>query len=268
MLKAIQERLRLLYLFTKNTYQVQTAYFFENWGSFLSTTFYMASTILFVKIIYSNVKVFAGYTEPEILLLLLISQASFYAEWSWSLNNIENLIDDVRMGYFDLLLSKPVPSLFCVTFKNIDLIDRLKDAVPNLAVIVLITDWSQIYTSWDKVLMGLAILLCGHISWHCFRFISALPVFFLGQSSQIYQLSGSLGNTHNVPLEGFPGNLRRIFISAIPSLVAGQLSASVILGKSNALSMLTISIIVTAVFLILKQFGWIISLRNYASASS
>jgi ABC-2 type transport system permease protein len=268
MIDAIRDRLQLVGLNIVNSYRVQTAYFFENWSSFLSTGFYTLSMLLFIKVIYSNVKLFAGYSETEMLFLILLSQLSFYTDWLWSTNNITSMIDSVRTGELDLILSKPLPSLFYITFREISLINRVKDGLPNIILIALLLNWSQIHTSLDKVVVGVLIFFCGQVAWHCFRFIFALPVFFMGQSTQIFQISGTLTNTNNIPFEGFAGSLKTLFVSCVPVLITAQMSVSVMLGKSNSLHMLILATAVAGVFLILKQIGWIIALRNYSSASS
>ena len=268
MLSEIKDRISLLKINTINSYRSQTAYFFENWASLASTAFYSLTLLLFIKIVYSSITSFAGYNENEMMFLIFVGQINFYTEWIWNTNNILSLIKSVRSGDLDLVLSKPIPSLFFVTFRDISLIDRLKDGVPNLILITTLIDWKNIDTTWDKVIIGLLIFLCGQIAWHCFRFLFALPVFFIGQSEQLFQVSGNLGNTNNIPLEGFTGKLRTVFISIIPSLIAAQMSVSVILGKSNQYTMLLIAVSVAIFFLILKQIGWKVSLRHYSSASS
>lgn len=251
-----------------NSFRVQTAYFADNWSSLGSTMFYVLTMILFVKVLYSNIKTFAGYTEVEMLFLMLITQLNFYVDWSWSTNNISDLIESVRTGDMDMILSKPVPSLFFVTFRNISIVNRVKDGVPNLLIMSLLINWSEIHTTWTQLLSAAVIFIAGQVSWHCFRFLFALPVFFIGQSHSIYAISQTLGETQNIPLEGFHGKLRYLFISIIPSLIAAQMSVSVILGKSSPVAMLIGSCLVAAVFLILKTIAWSISLRNYSSASS
>ncbi len=268
MLMLIKDRIKLLITNVINSYRVQTAYFFENWASLASTTFYVLTMILFIKIVYSNVNSFAGYAENEMIFLILFSQINFYTDWIWNTNNIVSLIESVRSGELDLILVKPLPSLFYITFRDVSLINRLKDGIPNILLIIFIINWNEIHTNIVLVLVGLIIFICGQISWHCFRFLFALPVFFIGQSSQIFEISGTLGNTNDIPLEGFTRSLRTAFISIIPALIAAQMSVSVMLGKSNPVQMLLISISVTIFFLILKHIGWIIALKNYSSASS
>ena len=268
MLEEFIDRLRILYLNTLNTYRVQTAYFFENWTSVASALFYVATMLLFVKILYSNVKTFAGYTENEMLLLLFVGQVAFYFEWLWSVNNILGLVFLVRSGELDLVLAKPVPSLFFVTFNKISLLNRLKEAVPNLLLVGILIDWGQLQTSVYKAVMGIVIFICGQIAWHCFRFLFALPVFFLGQAEQLFYLTDNLGYTHNIPYEGFSGSLKTVFTVLIPSLMLSAVSVSVVLGKSNPILMLVTSIAVASIFLVLKQVGWKKALQNYSSASS
>lgn len=268
MIYTIKEHVHLLKANAVNSYRVQTAYFFDNLASLASTLFYVLTMVLFVKILYSNIKIFAGYTEVEMLFLMLITQLNFYVDWTWSTNNILALIDSVRTGDMDMILSKPLPALFFVTFRDISLINRVKDGIPNLIIMSLLIKWSEIHTSLGLVLAAIVIFISGQIAWHCFRFIFALPVFFIGQSYSIYAISGTLGETQNIPLEGFRGKLREFFIVIVPSLITSQMSASVVLGKSNPLEMTIIAASVASVFLILKRFAWIISLRNYSSASS
>jgi ABC-2 type transport system permease protein len=268
MLSSIKERTNLIKINAINSYNIQTSYFFENWASVASTIFYTFTMLLFVKILYTNVNLFAGYSENEMVLLLFFGQLNFYADWLWSTNNILYLIESVRTGELDLILSKPIPSLFFVTFRDINLVNRIKDGVPNLLMLALVIDWSQVHTTLLNSLAALVIFVCGQVSWHCFRFLFALPVFFTGQSNQIFQLSGTFGETNDIPFEGFPDHLRIIFSTVIPSLIAAQMSASVFLGKSNALYMVLFSLVVSAILLMLKNIGWIIAIRNYSSASS
>lgn len=264
----MRDRIDLLKANIINSYKIETAYFSENWAGVGSTIFYTITMILFIKIVYANVKTFAGYVENEMFFLLFVSQLNVYLTWLWSYNNILYLIDSVRGGELDLILSKPVPTLFFITFNDINFIGLVKEGLPNLLFLGLVINWWDLHLTGYSVLVGLFIFICGQIAWHCFQFLSALPVFFVGHSSKIFQMAGELGDIENIPLEGFTGNLRTIFTTIIPALIVTQLSVSVALGKSAPLQMLALALGVAGAFLLLKQTGWIISLRSYSSASS
>ena len=268
MIEAIKDRINILKANTINSYRIQTAYFFENWTNVASTVFYVLTLLLFIEVIYANVNTFAGYSKNEMRFLLLIGQLNFYLEWMWSTNNLLGLIDSVRTGALDTILSKPIPALFYVTFRDISLVNRIKDGLPNLVLIAFMINWEQIPFNLTNVIAGLAIFVFGQIAWHGFRFLFALPVFFTGQSSQIFNLAGTLGGVQDIPYEGFKGAMKITFTSIIPALITAQMATSVILGKANALSSVLLALFVALLFLMLKHLGWIIALRNYSSASS
>jgi ABC-2 type transport system permease protein len=268
MVNFIKDRWDVLKANTVNSYRAQTAYFFDNWSSLASTFLYTVTTLLFIKILYSNVTTFAGYSENEMIFLMLICQLSFYINWIWDRNNVLELIESVRTGELDLILSKPVPSLFFVTFRNISLVNRVKDAIPCLIIMASIIRWDTLHISLFPIFCGVVIFISGLIAWHCFSFLFALPAFFLGQSYQLYFIAASFADVNNIPLEAFTGSLRKIFISLIPSLITAQMTTSVMLGKSDPLIMTVTAVLVATVFLMLKHIGWIICLKNYSSASS
>lgn len=267
-LEFFRERFKLLKLNTINSYRIQTAYFSENWFSLGSTFFYSISMYIFIKVIYSNVNEFAGYSENEMLFLLLITQLSYYTDWIWSINNISKLMDSVYAGELDLILSKPIPGLFFLTFRDISLINRLKDGVPNIILVSLLIDWSSLNFDWTKIMYGVVIFICGQISWHCFSFLFALPVFKVGKNKQLYETSVALGNTNSIPYEGFNDLFKFVFTVIIPSLITPQILVSVLLGKSEPLSVTLTCMGVAVLFLVLKDFGWKWALKNYTSATS
>lgn len=250
-----------------NTFQKETAYFANNWGSVFSTTSYTLILILFIKVIFYNVKSFAGYSQNEVFLVAFLYQIYFYAAWAWSENNIENLCEDVNKGNLDFFLIRPVPSLFYVTFREVSIVSALQDGIPLIAYLFLI-NWKQLPITPLSAFYGLLICILGHIAMHCFVFIMALSIFWLGEFKNIFFIAYSLEDTNNIPLEGFGKPIRFALMTLIPTLLAVQLSASVILGKSSGLRMFLLSLIIAIIFLALKSYFWKKALGIYTSASS
>lgn len=262
------QRLRLLKINAINTYHIQTAYFFENIAGSASTMFYTLAMLIFIKAIYTNVKLFAGYTESEMLLLVFFIQLNFHIGYIWSVSNINYLIESVRVGELDLILTKPVPAMFYVTFKDLSFVNFLKEGVPNLLLLILVINWPEFSLTLGNVSFAAAILILGQICAHCFRFLFALPTFFTGNAEQLFRLSSVVTDPPEIPYDGITGNVRILFTTLIPALIASQISVSVFLGKSDALTMFVFSLGVAVVFLVIKSIGWKIALRNYTSASS
>ena len=250
-----------------NTFQGETAYFGNNWGNLISTVFYTAVQILFINVLYSRVPSFAGYSKNDMYFVMFVGQAGFYFLWGWSEMNNRLLIEDIKKGALDFLLVLPVPSLWYVTFRKIPLLTIARDGFPNLILIAALINWSQLSFTWFSLVMGVIIFILGQIAWSGFNFLLVLPVFWEGESKQIYSLSYALRDTDNVPWEGYRPVFQFSLSILIPTLILSAIPVSVILGKSNAWQMLTLAFCVALFFSLLKIRLWKFALKNYTSAS-
>lgn len=262
------ERIALLRINIINTFYEDYANFANTWASLLSTTFYTAAFMVFVQVVFSNVTLFAGYSKNDILLMNFIGQINAFSIFSWSLNNIERLIKDVNAGDLDLVLIRPLPSLFYVSLKKIKLLDVLRDGTLPLLIVGYFMDWSEYSFSASNLFYGLVVFICGQIAFHSFQFIVACSVFWTGESSSLFGITYEVWDVNRVPFEGYNKWFKTIFTVFIPILLITPITASVLLGKSNGLIMALIGIIIASIFLGLKIKVWKMSLRNYTSASS
>lgn len=265
----INKRFVLLIATIKYTFRTDTAHFSNNWGNILSTCFYTISNIIFIDVLYANVKSVAGYGRDEMLLFMFMGQIAYYLSWTIH-SNIDWLIEIVNTGQLDLVLSKPVPSLFYITFGRVRLFSVLRDCIPPMLVLTLVINWQNLNLSGLNVAVGIVICLLGIAAAHCVHFISSLPVFWVGQSSQMIDLSESL--EYNVgkviPYEGFGRKLQFFFTAFVPYLISAGVATSVMLGKTPAIISLFGVLIITTGALLAKGYAWKIALKSYTSASS
>ena len=251
-----------------NSFQHETAYFAENWSNLLSTMFYTLAMLLFIDVLFSNIKTFAGYSRDEVMFLVFIGQLGFYIGWGLFSDNIDILNDDIQKGTLDFILIKPVPSLFYVTFRWFPLVSMIRDSLPTMLVILPFVHWQNLTLTGAQLLWGFFIFVCGQMCWHCIRFLLVLPAFWFGNAKAVYSIAYSLSETHNLPYEGFSKNLQILFTTVIPIVILAEVSTSVMLGKSNGPVMALWSFIVTVIFVFIINITWKIALRNYTSASS
>ncbi len=200
--------------------QESVAYTANNWGSLASTFIFMVTFLIFVSAIYGNVKSIAGYSYPEMLVFVLIAQINYYLTWSFSLPSVVKLGRGVKTGELDLYLTKPVPHLWFVTFRKIDLVLLVANAVPAMIpLIYLLLKNYNLNIGIDNVLLGIVMIILGQIFLHCFQFILILGAFWSGQmQEQIRTLfqSGAAAAA-NQPPRYFkkPGCLVFFFLRAI-----------------------------------------------------
>jgi ABC-type uncharacterized transport system permease subunit len=235
-----------------------------------STFFYTISYILFIKVIYSNVDSFAGYGVNETLLLMLVGQISFYSAWFFYHQNLNQIGPMVNKGDLDLLLTKPVPATFYITFKKISIISILRDGVIPILALIFVINWDELDISVMSAGFGILIWAVGMYVNYIVNFLVQLPVFWLGKGGAqieiLYEISNHVRG--EIPFEGLTAQLKFLFGIIIPLAIDVGIATSVILGKSDGVLMLGVALAVAAMFTLIKDFFWQMALRAYSSASS
>jgi ABC-2 type transport system permease protein len=265
----ITKRFSILIANLKFTYQIETAFRINNWANVLSTCFYTLSMILFLDVIYSNVKDVAGYSRDEMFLFMFVGQTAYYVSWIIH-GNFRELISDVKSGGLDMLLIRPVPSLFYVTFKKIRIFSFLRDSVPPMIVLSLAINWENLHFTSGSLFAGFIIGILGIIATHIFHFLATIPVFWFGESESILSLSEDLEyNTGKIiPFEGFDKKTQFLFMTLIPFLISTAISTGVMLHKLPILPSVIAAMLVTVGGIFVRQYSWNLALKAYSSASS
>ena len=268
--KYFQIRWRLLKACTFFSFKESTAYVGNNYGNTLSIIIYMLTYLVFIGVLFNRVKLVAGYSYGEILLLTMMTQLSFYIIWSITISNTDLLAKNVKSGDLDLWMTRPVPLLWFVSFQKVDINSLFVDAVPSISFLMYLVmkNYSFIVTPINLA-RGTLVMIMGLIISHCFMFIMNLSCFWTAENQNMRNLAFELeffGDA--IPFEGYSTKFRNVGMLFVPSIITSALTTSVLLGKSNDWFILPIVLFITVVFLWLTLNMWKIALRHYSSASS
>lgn len=266
----IKLRWKILKVNTAFSFKESVAYSMNNWGGLASTVVYMITYLVFLSAIFGRVKTIAGYTYSEILLFTLVSQFNFYLSWIWSITNISRLGESVKSGGLDLILTKPIPALWYVTFSKVNLFMLLFEMWPAmLPLFYLIVKNHDFVVQTSGLFWGIIIFICGHIAIHCMQFIFGLAAFWVGEYRSMNSLSYQIAFFgDSVPIEGYPKWFLTMGVSIFPFLLHTALTTSFILGKTVDLRWVIWSVLVMVIFLVIKKKMWEKALKAYSSASS
>jgi ABC-2 type transport system permease protein len=231
----------------------------------------MVTNVLFIDIIFNNVDSVAGYSRDEILLFNLYSQIWFFVLYFNFTRNIEIFIQSVNNGQLDLILTKPINSLFYILLRNINTIAVLRNAIPSILILIISIDWNNINITEGNLIASILIAILGIIISICINFLAALPVIWLGYNQAImdivFMIEDNSGHS-NFVYEMWSEFWRFFFTIIFPTAIASGLATSVVLGKQPALQMLLLTVLVTIMFLFITVIAWRKSIRSYSSASS
>lgn len=245
-------------------------YSLNNWGGLASTVVYMVTYLVFLSAIFGRVETLAGYNYSEVLLLTLVSQLNFYLTWVWSMSNIDKMGEDVKTGKLDLILTKPLPALWYVTFQKVNLFMLVFEMWPaTVPLLYLLVKNADFYIGFSNFIFGMLIFIFGHIALHCFQFMVTLLTFWTGEYKSLTALGYSIAFFGDaIPLEAYPKPVISIGLTVIPFLIHTALTTSFLLGKTTDVRWVFLTFFVMVVFIIAKIKVWKLALRQYSSASS
>lgn len=263
------ERINLLKINTINTYSIDLAYISQRWSNILSTTTFTISYLLLISVAYNNVDVVAGYTKNDSLFLSLVGQLNYYIMWVWGAGNVASMITDVNRGGLDLILTKPLPSLFYVSTRRIGLVGFFTQGMVTIIMIALFINWSVIYISPLNLFLGIIVFICGQLALNAFQFAFAIPVFWQGEATELSSLSLEfIGMPTQIPFEALYPSLKALFTTLIPVAISTVVCTSVLLNKSNPIPLTILSAGVALLAILFKSYLWRLAMRQYTSASS
>lgn len=265
------QKIKILKSILRYSLQYDLAYFTNGWSNIISVIFFMLINIIFIDIVFQNINSFAGYSRDELLLFNLLSQFWAFILMNIFLKNFHQLSHSVNSGELDLILTKPIDSLFFVCFRNLNIINMLRDLIPSLILITVVIKWDDLNVTLINLVIGLIIALLGIACSVALNLLATLPVFWLGYNQAFMDLSLTLEDSSahsNLVYEALGDFFKIIFTVIFPSAISTAIATSVILDKSNPYTMLFISIIVTTFFIFLSKLLWGKALKVYNSASS
>lgn len=267
MLSAFNERINILKINISNSYQLEMAYFANNWAGLLSTLGYTLTYLLFINIVFANIKNMAGYSRDEVLFLTMMGQLSFYILATFSMNNADQLIRDVNRGNLDLILLKPLPTLFYVSLRYINLLSLLRNGGIPVFFIIIAIHWTNLHLTAFSIICGIIAFIFGLIASDTVKFLLSIPVFWKGEAQELSGLYYSLIDD-NFPWEGLNPFMRMTFAVLVPVFISVPVATSIFLNKSSILPLLVLAVAVGSICLWIKSYVWKVALRNYTSASS
>ena len=263
----MQRRWRILKACVVAEWQADMAYIGNRISGAIAPLVYVGSFLIFIGVLYDNVKTIGGYNHNEMLFLIFIGQVAFYSLNFWGTMANDNMHKMVNNGNLDFLLLRPVNSLFLVMIHKIKVFSFVVNICGPLLPVAILTNWASLHLELANVLVGIPIIVMGVYITQSIQFVLTIPVFWTGRAYESHLLIYAAGS-QTIPLEGMPSWFRVIFTGLFPVFIASSVSASVMLGKGDPAFLLLLTTGITIVMAGVKRLVWRMALKQYASASS
>ncbi len=258
--------LRLLYYFFKfsaaRSLQFRMDFFFR----IIMDSIFYAVNILFFHIIYSHTTAIVGWDIGQVLVFISCYFIVDALYMSFSSTNIWWLPQFINKGDLDYYLTRPVSSLFFLSFKDFSI-----NSMINLFIAVGIFIFSVIKLdtsiSFSQYFWFVLLMINGYFIHHMLALTFIIPTFWFHKSDGLMNVYFTATRFAERPHRIYRGITRIIITTVLPFAFIASFPAQILLEGLES-SIIIRSFITTSLLFILVVLFWRAGLRSYSSASS
>jgi len=223
--------------------------------------------LCFVTVVYSQTDSVGTWTKWQMVLLVGASNFIQQIYQAFFLVNCTNLSELIRTGKMDFLLLLPVNTRFIVSLRQVDL-GAFVNAVFGLCVMLYAAGQLHLHPSAMQILGFLGLCLVGILIHYSLMFMLAAVGFWTVRAQGIVWGYYNLFNIARMPDEAFHGAFKAMFTFALPVLLVSNVPTRVLADKLVSPATWISLLALGAIWAMLSEWFWRLSVRRYTSASS
>ena len=258
--------LRLLGVLFKISFQDDAAYRGEFWLRLVSTLYSLGTVAVGLWILFSNTDQIAGWSLDEVIVLIGAFHTVAGVIRTVFSPSFQRIVQEVREGTLDFVLTKPANSQFLASFRQIYVAASL-ESVMGLAVTAFGVARLQGSVGLYAAFAFPFALACGLVVVYSFWLVLITFVFWFIRIDNLTQIFWALFDAGRFPLDIYPSWLRHVLTYLVPVAVVTTFPAQGIAGRL-APGSLALFALMAAVALFLASRFWRFGVRHYTSASS
>jgi ABC-2 type transport system permease protein len=222
--------------------------------------------ILTIHIFFYQTNELGGWVYEDVLLLLgVFNTLQGFIDFALR-PNMSRLLQHIRKGTFDYVLTKPVDSMFYVSFRHL-VFWRLIDVLLGIALVLYALVQKQYIPSMADVLIFCVTICSSLVIIYSLWMLLMTTAFWVIRMDDLSFVFNSFFETTRFPIGMYRGWLRMVLTYVLPAAFITSTPALALLGKWD-ITAAAASILVAGVFLWLSRRFWRYALRSYTSASS
>lgn len=180
--------------------------------------------------------------------------------------NMLKMIAEVQDGTLDFILTKPADSQLLISFREFQ-IWQLTDVISGTIILIYSITELPYNLRLDQAFIFIGLLLCGGLMIYCFWLVLSTGAFWIVRMDSITELFQGIYASGRWPVTIYPDWLRTSLTFIVPIAFAVTIPAEVITNRLTTDTLL-LSLVLTAVLMIVARWFFKYGLRNYTSASS
>lgn len=263
----ILRQLNVIYMLMKMKLSRNMAFRFSFFGAFFADCTLFLMQLLMFSAIYSQVGSIGNWDRSQ--MILFIGTFSIVNALSMTIFffGLITIPEKIKSGDLDLYITKPVSSLFYLSFESMDL-GSFPLVFASIALILYAATGMSVPISFLSVAGYIFLVILMTVLWYDLMVIVRTIPFFIIQANFIETLEGEvLTLCTKIPGTLFKGPFKILFNLLLPYGLMATVPAQFFSGTLSGTGFLY-SVVLVSVFHILTLQFWKFGLKHYKSASS
>jgi ABC-2 type transport system permease protein len=258
--------LKLFGLLLRLSFSEEMEYRANFLANVLNTLSALLFSLLTLQVFFQQTEEIGGWRFEQVLVLLGIFNALEGVVEMVLRPNIGRIVQHIRKGTLDLILTKPVDSQFYISFRHI-VFWPITDVLMGLALVVYAGLRLEVSFAPSEMFAFAAMFAAAVVALYSIWMLLMTMSFWFVKVENLTFLFSSLFETARFPVQVYKGILRVLLTYVFPIAVLTTFPAAAFTGKLQVTEAL-ISIGVAAVMFGGARMFWKRALRSYTSASS
>ncbi len=258
--------LKLLGIFYRYSIVSELEYRVEFLSNVFMNVFWLAWAIVSVAIFFEHTDKIGDWTWPEVLMVVALFTLFSGVMGALLRPNVGAVLDQIRDGTFDFVLTKPVNPQFIASLRNL-VVWRLTDVVIGLALIVYALAQLHIVPSIVQIVLFVLMLLSGAAIVYSLWLSMVSLAFWFVRLDNFTELFNGFYEAGRYPVSIYRGAVRVLLTFIVPIAFVTTFPASALLGRLDRSTAITGFALAIGLFILSNRF-WTFALKHYASASS
>jgi ABC-2 type transport system permease protein len=226
----------------------------------------LATALVVIALVFQHTDEIGGWSPYELLVVLGVHVLLGGVIRALVQPNMQKLMEDIREGTLDYILTKPVDGQLLVSVRQFSLW-HLVDVVVGVGVIVFAV--VQLRAGIGVVALAvfaLAVLL-GAVIVYCFWLVITVGAFWVVRMEHVAELFNGLYQAGRWPVTLYPSWLRVVFTVLVPLAFAVTVPAEALTGRAGPTTV-AVAVGFTLLVVAFTRWFWRRGLRNYSGASA
>jgi len=221
--------------------------------------------LVVLALVYGHTDELGGWSRSQLLAVMGVYTIVGGLVRSVIQPNMQRLLEDIRLGTLDYILTKPEDGQVLVSVREVRVWQAADVLVGAVVLAVALVQLGT--TGFAEAIAFVGMLLLGSITIYCFWLLLASAGFWLVRMDEVQELFSGVYRAGQYPVGIYPGWLRFGLTFLVPLAFAVTVPSQAIVDRLT-LATVAVTIVATIALLAISRAVFSRGLRRYSGASA